>query len=186
MHSCYGCALIKDRFSYLQVVRNEQCQKERFNRVTSKELAITVFALVAPHLAVELYWRVVAVRDERSFVHKYRLPPDFTVRNQADFELIYAQSTLIKTSHFHFYKMSNSVTHPRLALAIAKRLTGNAICRNYVRRRLKECFRLSQHDLSACDILVKLKRPVRALSRQQLNDLILRAWNLFCKRLEPS
>ena len=53
---------------------------------------------------------------------------------------------------------SNRKSHPRLGLAISKKIIRKAVDRNRVKRMIRESFRLNQQQLGCFDIVVLAKR----------------------------
>ena len=83
------------------------------------------------------------------------------------------QSKLIKTddfsSVFNFRKRiaskflvmrfkPNELDLPRLGLIVAKKTAKLAVNRNYMRRVLRELFRLSQHEIAALDLVIQVQK----------------------------
>ena len=83
------------------------------------------------------------------------------------------QSKLIKTddfsSVFNFRKRiaskflvmrfkPNKLDFPRLGLIVAKKTAKLAVNRNYMRRVLRELFRLSQHEIAALDLVIQVQK----------------------------
>ena len=83
------------------------------------------------------------------------------------------QSKLIKTddfsSVFNFRKRiaskflvmrfkPNESDFPRLGLIVAKKTAKLAVNRNYMRRVLRELFRLSQHEIAALDLVIQVQK----------------------------
>ena len=66
---------------------------------------------------------------------------------------------------------SEQAAAPRLGLAIAARVVGNAVSRNRIKRLVRESFRLHQHELPAVDIVVS----ARSLARTADNAAIIRS-----------
>ncbi|GIZ53075.1 hypothetical protein NCCP691_30890 [Noviherbaspirillum aridicola] len=58
------------------------------------------------------------------------------------------------------YTRSNSLSHARLGVVVAKRFAPRAVTRNTIKRLTRETFRLS--SLPALDCIVRLTKPVNA------------------------
>ena len=52
----------------------------------------------------------------------------------------------------------NSLNMPRLGLIVAKKTAKLAVQRNYMRRVLRELFRLNQHHLPALDLVIQVQK----------------------------
>jgi len=85
----------------------------------------------------------------------------------------YKKAKLIKTdefsSVFNFRKrifanfialhyLPNQLGIARLGLVVGKKVAKNAVDRNYMRRVLRECFRLQQHEIPALDLVVRVQK----------------------------
>ena len=83
------------------------------------------------------------------------------------------QSKLIKTddfsSVFNFRKRiaskflvmrfkPNKLDFPRLGLIVAKKTVKLSVNRNYMRRVLRELFRLSQHEIASLDLVIQVQK----------------------------
>ncbi len=67
---------------------------------------------------------------------------------------------------------NNDLSYSRLGLSIPKRV-GNSVKRNLIKRRCREAFRISQHELpNSMDILITI-RPHDTLSMSEYAALIL-------------
>ena len=55
------------------------------------------------------------------------------------------------------YKPNNSV-HPRLGLVVAKKIAKLAVDRNYMRRVLREFFRIQQHEINHVDLVMRVQK----------------------------
>lgn len=65
-----------------------------------------------------------------------------------------------RTAHFVLYTRSNSLSHARLGVVVAKRFAPRAVTRNTIKRITRETFR--QSTLPAIDCIVRLSKPVNA------------------------
>ena len=52
----------------------------------------------------------------------------------------------------------NEFNAPRLGLIVAKKTAKLAVQRNYMRRVLRELFRLNQHNLPAVDLIIQVQK----------------------------
>jgi ribonuclease P protein component len=66
------------------------------------------------------------------------------------FAAVFAARVRVAVGPLSVWGIPNDAGHPRLGLAISRRV-GSAVVRNRIRRRLREAFRLRQHDLLSGD-----------------------------------
>jgi len=69
------------------------------------------------------------------------------------------------------YAAPNELGHPRLALVISRRV-GTAVVRNRIKRRIREAFRLHQHDLPVGYDMVIVIRPHEPLILAEYQKLL--------------
>ena len=61
------------------------------------------------------------------------------------------------------YYKPNSLGHPRLGIVVSKKTVRRAVARNYMRRVLREWFRLNREKLGGLDVVVRAQKAfVRA------------------------
>ena len=101
------------------------------------------------------------------------------------------QSKLIKTddfsSVFNFRKRisnkflvmrfkPNELAYPRLGLIVAKKTAKLAVNRNYMRRVLRELFRLNQHNIASLDLVIQVQKKFDKLDffviKKEFNGLL--------------
>jgi ribonuclease P protein component len=76
----------------------------------------------------------------------YRFPRRLRLLSRGLFEAVYETRRKHHAGPLLVFARPNGCDHPRLGLSIPKRV-GNAVKRNRIKRRLRESFRLMQHDL---------------------------------------
>ena len=69
------------------------------------------------------------------------------IRKQADFITIYKKGVKLETHHLRIAIKPNNLGWSRLGLTVSKKI-GNAVQRNYVKRRLREYFRLNKYKFA--------------------------------------
>ena len=91
-----------------------------------------------------------------------------------DFDRVFAAGRRFKLKGLTILRAENELDHPRLGISIGRRL-GSAPERNRMKRRLREAFRLVQHDLPACDFVCVPFRKADELSLADLKNLLGKA-----------
>lgn len=70
----------------------------------------------------------------------------------------------------------NTLNTARLGLVVGKKIAKSAVARNYMRRVLRECFRLQQHNLPAVDLVIRVQKKFDkkhfSLLQQEFNEAI--------------
>ena len=85
-------------------------------------------------------------------------PRTHRLRTQREFGRVYGARVAKKAWPLRVHGVPNDVGHCRLGLSVSRRV-GNAVRRNRIKRRLREAFRLLQHDLPAgYDLVVVVMR----------------------------
>jgi len=77
-----------------------------------------------------------------------QLPRTTRLTLQADFQRVFQQGCSVADRNLVVYLLPNDLPWLRLGLRVGKRL-GNAVCRNALRRRLREAFRRYRGELPA-------------------------------------
>jgi ribonuclease P protein component len=58
---------------------------------------------------------------------------------------------------FQVYVRPNDLGHSRVGLVVGKKVAKRAVRRNYIKRTVREWFRLNQHRLGSMDYVVRAK-----------------------------
>ncbi len=82
-------------------------------------------------------------------------------------------------AHFNAHVAPNALGHPRIGLAVSRRVSKKAVQRNRLKRIVRESFRRHQHELGAIDYVVIAKlgaaAQVNRALRAQMDNLWARA-----------
>ena len=98
------------------------------------------------------------------------------IKKRADFLSIYKNGQNFETRHFRITVIANKREFRRLGLSVSKK-TGGAVQRNYVKRRLREYFRLNKELFPInSDIIITVKHGAADKSyndmKSELNSLL--------------
>ena len=91
----------------------------------------------------------------------HRFPRALRLRTQAEFDRVYQRRAFAADGVLIVNGCWNDVGHPRLGLSVSRKV-GNAVMRNRWKRRIREAFRLAQHQLPALDLVVRPQKGATA------------------------
>ena len=96
-----------------------------------------------------------------------------------EFSSVFHFRRSVAGTHFRVFACPNGKDHPRLGLVIGKRMAKRSVCRNRIRRLIREVFRHHQAQLVGVDVVVRLHRPLditqTELACAEISDLLQRA-----------
>ena len=78
--------------------------------------------------------------------------------------------------------MPNSAGHSRLGLVVAKKVTRSAVERNYMKRVLRELFRLNRHRLGNIDLVIRPQKTFGPGLYQEVSQEFEHAIALISRR----
>lgn len=76
--------------------------------------------------------------------NKYSFPPSARLRKTKEFSIVGKMGCRIHTPHFILLKRISSSNFSRIGLTVSRKV-GNAVCRNRIKRLLREYFRQNRH-----------------------------------------
>ena len=75
-----------------------------------------------------------------------------------DFSSVFALRKRLILDQVCVYRRHNGLSHARLGLVVGKKCAKKAVERNAMKRRLREWFRLHQHELPAQDFIIQVRQ----------------------------
>jgi len=87
-------------------------------------------------------------------------------------------------NRFFFYFLPNDYPYHRFAISVNRKI-GNAVQRNYIKRVLKECFRLNQHLVEKkknYDFWIVTKKRFDKSNVQEIRELFIHSLNKISRR----
>ncbi len=109
-------------------------------------------------------------RERRRFAFTSRMG----LHRPSQFRTVLADGLRKAVGPLNVYALPNELGQPRLGLAVSRRV-GRAIVRNRMKRRMREAFRLLQHDLPQGYDLVIRARPHEMLTLAEYQHLLSKA-----------
>lgn len=93
-----------------------------------------------------------------------------------EFSSVFNFRKRISAKYLALHYQPNQVGHARLGLVVGKKIARRAVDRNYMRRVLRELFRLQQYEIASVDLVIRVQNKfVKAdfiLIKQELAALI--------------
>lgn len=78
----------------------------------------------------------------------------------------------------------NGLTHPRLGIAVSRRVSRKAVVRNRIKRQIRESFRIRRQALGEIDYVVVAKTPAADRPGPELRGELERLWSKAQKKCE--
>ena len=117
----------------------------------------------------------------QSEIRRVKFPKQCRIRRSAEYRQITVKGTRRRTEHFQIRMLTNPLGLRRLGIAAGKKI-GKACARNWIKRRIREYFRLNQDNMPpGMDIVFIPLRGTTELSTKQIYDELDR----FFKEYRP-
>jgi ribonuclease P protein component len=114
----------------------------------------------------------------------FSFPVQLRLRTPADYQQVFAKPAKSSDRYFTVLATRNTLSGPRLGLAIAKKNIRKAVARNRIKRVARESFRLRQYHLSNLDFVVLARRDAANAAPEVLAKSLERHWLKLLKRCE--
>jgi len=92
-------------------------------------------------------------------VIRYRFPARNKLNKTDEFSSVFSFRRRINSSYLALHYMPNALEYPRLGIVVSKKIVRRAHARNYMKRVVRELFRLHRHDIACADIVIRAQKP---------------------------
>ena len=99
-----------------------------------------------------------AALTELSLV-SFSFPKQAIMVKTDDFSSVFNLRKRVASQHLVMRFKPNTYNRPRLGLIVSKKTAKLAVWRNYMKRVLRELFRLNQNQLPAIDLIIQVQKP---------------------------
>jgi len=111
----------------------------------------------------------------------FSFPKSLRLLDSKSYTSVFNNAQKIGGRFLLFLYRENAITTPRLGIVVAKKNVRRAVGRNRVKRLIRESFRLHQHEIMPCDIVVLAMKGVEALSNAEIFDDLEKRWQKLSK-----
>jgi ribonuclease P protein component len=120
-------------------------------------------------------------------VSSYAFPKALRLLKSTDFQVVFANAPF-RASHQHLLILSraNGLDHARLGLIIAKKNIRLAVNRNYVKRRIRESFRMHQQQLQGLDVIVLARRGLDECDGSSIEKMLSKQWQRIARKRDQA
>ena len=113
-------------------------------------------------------------------------PATHRVLRKADFDVAFRHGRRLGDPLLSLVVRPNGLGHPRLGVALAAKVVGNAVARNRLRRIIRDSFRLAQHRLPAADLVVGARAGVREAPAPRIRASLEVLWSKAVHACPPA
>ena len=100
------------------------------------------------------------------------------------FKSVFSQKKSIHGKYFGMHVIRNRLNHPRLGMAVSKKVSKKAVQRNRIKRQIRESFRLCQDTLIPMDCVVVSKIGCADQENRVLRTELDGLWSRANKKCE--
>ena len=108
--------------------------------------------------------------------HDFSFPPQLRLKKPAEYKKVFAKPVKSSDTYFTLLAIQNNFDHPRLGLAIAKKIIKKAVHRNVIKRAVRENFRIQQKNLGNIDIVVLARKEAVDAPLELLRKSLEKHW----------
>ena len=106
-----------------------------------------------------------------------RFGPKLRLRRRKDFARVLSGGIRLNVDVVTVVVRPNDRHHPRLGLAVPRRVARRAVARHRLKRQIRESFRLNAERLYGLDVVVLVRPGAEKMNSTCLRGLLARAWD---------
>jgi ribonuclease P protein component len=100
----------------------------------------------------------------------YRLPKQAKILKTDDFSSVFNFRKRIATAYLIMHYQPNLHQRARLGAVVSKKIAKLAVHRNYMKRVLRELFRLNQHQIAHVDLIIRVQKKFNKSDFKQIKQ----------------
>ena len=104
------------------------------------------------------------------------------MRRRKEFTQAFSSGVRLNAGVVTIIVRPNGMSHPRLGLAVARRVMPLAVARHRLKRRIRESFRHNVERLGGLDIVVLARPGVEKVKPERLAERLERLWERAARR----
>lgn len=121
---------------------------------------------------------------------RYGFPSRYKLKKTDEFSSVFSFRRRIFGDCLALHYQPNSLGYARLGIVASKKVARRAVARNYMRRVLREWFRLNHEKLGALDLVIRVQKPFAhakySLVQEELQRLLNRLQKQNAKSVNVS
>ncbi|MCE9632887.1 MAG: ribonuclease P protein component [Methylophilales bacterium] len=90
-------------------------------------------------------------------------PGGLKLKKTDEFSSVFSFRRRIHGKFLAIHHMPNNLGYPRIGVVVSKKLARRAVARNYMKRVVRELFRLNRLNIGAVDIVVRISQSFSKL-----------------------
>ena len=111
-----------------------------------------------------------------------RFRPKHRLLRRNDFAKVFSGGIRLNTQVVTIVVRPNGADHPRLGLAVPRRVARRAVARNRLKRRIRESFRHHAERLVGLDVVVLVRPGAEKMDSKRFGGQLARQWERAGRR----
>jgi len=103
-------------------------------------------------------------------VQTYRFVKQARIIKTDEFSSVFNFRKRFSLKHLVMHYQPNNLQRARIGLVVGKKTAKLAVSRNYMRRVLRELFRLNQHNICHVDLIIRVQKKFGKLDHTQIKQ----------------